>query len=96
MKEKKQFASMENIQLWADLHQIISVTYSVEITLPNAYFREYSNYPQYNYWEWFVIPGELIFKPAQKIIFKSRVIKTYLPKKKPLLFCKPTIVPLRI
>lgn len=96
MKEKNQFTSMENLQLWADLHKINFISYTLEVSTSNAYFREYAYYPQYNYWEWFVIPSELIFKSPYKIIFKPRVVKTHIPKKRPLLFCNRTIVPLRI
>ncbi|MBL1121402.1 MAG: hypothetical protein D8M26_00770 [Ignavibacteriae bacterium] len=96
MKEKNQFTSMENVQLWADLHKISFITYSVEVSTSNAYFKDYPSYPPYNYWEWFVIPSELIFKSSYKIIFKPHHLIKYIPKKKPLLFCNRTIVPLRI
>ncbi|QQS34776.1 MAG: hypothetical protein IPM56_10930 [Ignavibacteriales bacterium] len=96
MKEIKQFSQTEAAQLWADLYKIDLSNYSIEVSPPNTYFREYSYYPQNNFWEWFVLPGELIYKPIFKIILKPSLLKNYSPTKKLLLFCSRTIVPLRI
>lgn len=95
MKEKKQ-TTAEYYQLWADICRIDPVTYSLEVTSTNEYFGEYVNYPRINYWEWFVIPGEIIFKPSYKLVVKPRVKTTLKVNHKPLLFCNRTIVPLRI
>ncbi len=96
MKEKNQLITAENFQQWAELCSIDYSTYSIEVSSPDAYFRDYVNYPPINYWEWFVIPSELTFKPASQIIFKPRVLKQTNFKTKPLLFCNRTIIPLRI
>jgi hypothetical protein len=96
MKEKNQSSPAEIVQHWADLQNINFITYSVEVSSPEAYFKEYASYPQYNYWEWFVVPSELIYTPSFKILFKPSLQKRFISKKKPLLLCNRTIVPLRI
>lgn len=96
MKEKNQYTQAENFQLWAELYRKNSITYSIEVSSSDTYFADYVNYPSINYWEWFVIPNELIFIHTSKILFKPRVLKTHTLKKQPLLICKKTIVPLRI
>ncbi len=95
MREKNQ-TTAENFQQWAELCRIESVTYTAEVTSPNEYFGEYVNSHRINYWEWFVIPDELIFTPASQIMFKPRRLKPAIFKTKPLFFCNRTIVPLRI
>lgn len=92
----KKHTSAEYYQLWAELCRIDSVTFSAAVVSPDEYYNGNVNYPQINYWDWFIIPGEIIFHRSSQIEIKPRVKNTPKVNHKPLLFCRRTIVPLRI
>lgn len=96
MKKPDTLLFEESAQFWADYCALNYVTYSFEENEPQVYFNEWPSHSQYNYWDWFVIPNELIILPITKTSFIPRFIKSHNIKSKPLLFSKRTIVPLRI
>lgn len=92
----KKHTSAEYYQLWAELCRIDSVTFSASVVSPDEYYGGYVNCPQINYWEWFVIPSEIIISPSFKLLVKPRLKTTPKVNHKPLLCWNRTIVPLRI
>ncbi len=96
MLSKYQYTDAELLQLCAEYSKTDPPTYSVEANSSNAYFSEYSSYTQLNYWEWYLIPKELLFKPTSKVTLQQNSIKPHKIKTKPLLFNNLKIIPLRI
>ncbi len=96
MRLKNQLTDVELLQLWAEYSLTDPPTYSVEVSSSSSYFREYASYTHYNYWEWYLIPNEVLFKPTSKVTLQQNRLNPYKIKTKPLLFNNLKIIPLRI
>ena len=96
MLSKYQLADAEILQLWAEYSRTNVQTYSGEVYRERIYANEYESNASIDYWGWFVIPVEVLFKPASKLFYKPRTFKTYIPKQKLILYKNRTTVPLRI
>lgn len=96
MKSIESFIAEPSYQIWADYNNLNEITYSFEVTPQNEYFKEYVSYPQIDYWEWFVIPTQIVYNHTPQLTFKPHKVKIHLQKKQPVLSFKKSIVPLRI
>jgi len=86
----------EWLQLSAEHSQTSPPTYFLEETTKSVYSNKYVSTNGYNYWEWFLIPKELLFKPTSKVTLQKNRLKPYKIKTKPLLFGQLVTIPLRI
>jgi hypothetical protein len=89
-------AAEEILQLWAEYSLTVTPTHIVEVGLSNTYFNENATYTHYNYWEWYLIPKEVLFKPTSKVSLQQNRLKPNKIKSKPFLFNSLKIIPLRI
>lgn len=86
----------EILQLWAEYSLTVTATHLIEVGSSNTYFNENATYTHYNFWEWYLIPREVLFKPTSKVSLQQNRLKPYKIKTKPLLFNNLKIIPLRI
>ena len=96
MLSKNQLTDLELLQLWAEYSRTsLQINSGVEYA-KGIYANEYESTSSIDYWGWFVIPVEILFKPASKLFYKPRTLRNYIPKQKQILFKNRSIVPLRI
>jgi len=86
----------EKTWLSAEISQTIDDVYFVEVCETRVYLTEYRTNTGYNYWEWYLIPKEILIKPSSKFTLKRNRLKPTEIKAKPLLFNNLQILPLRI
>jgi hypothetical protein len=96
MKVRCHPSAEEILQLWAEYAHTVTSTHIVEVGSSNTYFNENATYTLYNYWEWYLIPKEVLFKPSSKVSLQQNRLKPHKIKTKPLLFNTLKIIPLRI